>query len=210
MSTATEAIQIYADDLRIAKDLILRDGGVTRRYFYQQCYPLFKSIYDNYHTDCASVKEFISEIYLLILTPSRETGRCQLENYRGESSLATWLKTACLFHCYHSYERKNRIPVVEITKPKNDDEDDGGDRFLDNAYSTVMDSSSIDRNDLEAIMAMMSNERYREIIRLRYLERRSNEETAEALGMSMANYYNKHKLAKEQFVRALQKEAKNG
>ena len=34
----------------------------------------------------------------------------------------------------------------------------------------------------------------------------SNEETAETLGMSMDNYYNKHKLAKEQFAKILRKE----
>ena len=34
----------------------------------------------------------------------------------------------------------------------------------------------------------------------------SNEETAEALGMTMANYYNKHKLAKEQYAKACRKE----
>ena len=35
---------------------------------------------------------------------------------------------------------------------------------------------------------------------------KSNEETAQLLGMSMDNYYNKHKLAKEQFVTTLKKE----
>ena len=34
----------------------------------------------------------------------------------------------------------------------------------------------------------------------------ANEETAELLGMSMDNYYNKHKLAKEQFTNVLKKE----
>ena len=38
------------------------------------------------------------------------------------------------------------------------------------------------------------------------LEEKSNEETAEILGMSMDNYYNKHKLAKEQFAKILRKE----
>ena len=169
---------------------------------------MFKSIYNNYFTDNSDVYEFINEIYILILTPNKETGRCQLDNFRGESTLATWLKTACLFYCYHRYERKNRIPIVEIPNNNDDDNDDYADRLLDNSYSTTMDMSSIDRSDLEVVISTMTNERYRNIIRLRYIERRSNEETAEALGMSMANYYNKHKLAKEQFVIALRKEFK--
>lgn len=199
----------YSEDLLIAKSLIQRDEGTIRRYFYQQCYPLFKSIYDNYYTDCTDVIEFINEMYIVVLAPSKTTGKCQMENYRGESSLATWLKSACLFYCYHRHERRNKIPMVEILAYRNDDDDDYADRFIDNAYSTTMDLSAVDRNDLDIIIKSMSNERYQQIIRLRYLERRTNEETAEELGMSMANYYNKHKLAKEQFVRALRKESSN-
>lgn len=203
------AIRKFEEDIAIAKSILKRDGKVTRDFMYRKCYPMFKSIYNNYFTDSSDVHEFIDEIYLLILTPSKETNRCQLENFRGESTLATWLKTACLFYCYHRYEHKNRIPTVEILSSDSDKDDDYGDRLLDNSYSTTMNLSSIDRSDLEIVLKTMSNERYRNIIRLRYLERKSNEETAEALGMTMANYYNKHKLAKEQFVSALRKEFKD-
>ena len=199
--------KIYNEDLLIAQSLLKRDGNVTRKYLYQQCYPLFKSIFDNYHTDCETVFEFINEIYILILTPGKQSGRCQLENYRGESSLATWLKTACLFYCYDKYDNKKKIPVVDMPYEKNDEDDeDAGDRLMENASSITMDFTSMYRSDLDAILAMMPNERYRTIIRLRYLENRSNEETAELMGMTMANYYNKHKLAKAQFIKMLKKE----
>lgn len=52
----------------------------------------------------------------------------------------------------------------------------------------------------------MPNQRYRKLIEYRYIQDRSNEETAALLSMSMANYYNKHKLAKAQFVATLRKE----
>ena len=76
-------IRIYAEDLQIARALIQRDEDVTRQYFYQQCYPLFKSVFDHYYTDCSSCKEFIDEIYVLVMAPSRLNGRCQLESFRG-------------------------------------------------------------------------------------------------------------------------------
>ena len=60
--------------------------------------------------------------------------------------------------------------------------------------------------DVETLLNRMTNKRYREIIRLRYVEGMDNEETAEALCMTMANFYNKHKLAKEQFISILGKE----
>lgn len=81
--------KIFTQDLQIAKSLISRDEMVTRKYFYQKCYPLFKSIYDNYYTDCTNCKEFIDEIYILVLAPSKVTGKCQMENFRGESTLTS-------------------------------------------------------------------------------------------------------------------------
>ena len=70
---------IYTTDLYIAKAIIQRDERTTIDFLYRQCYPMFKVIYDNYFTDSHSVYEFINEIYLLILTPNEETGRCQME-----------------------------------------------------------------------------------------------------------------------------------
>ena len=55
------SIKLYTEDLQIAKALINRDEGITRQYLYKRCYPLFKSIYDNYYTDCNSVIEFIDQ-----------------------------------------------------------------------------------------------------------------------------------------------------
>lgn len=72
--------RIYFEDLQTAQALIHRDEAVTRKYFYRQCYPLFKSIYDNYYTDCTNCKEFIDEIYIVVLAPSKITGKCQMEN----------------------------------------------------------------------------------------------------------------------------------
>lgn len=199
--------KIFSEDLQIAKSLIVRDEMVTRKYFYQQCYPLFKSIFDNYYTDCANVKEFIDEMYIIVLAPSKLTGKCQMENFRGESTLTSWLKTACLFYCYKQFEIKGKMPRKERLPLSNgDDDDDAGDR-ADSIYGSLeLDFSNINRQDAQVIIKQMPNKRYGELIRLRYLELKTNEETAKELGMSMENYYNKHKLAKEQYERIFRKE----
>lgn len=199
--------KIFTQDLQIAKSLIVRDEMVTRKYFYQQCYPLFKSIFDNYYTDCANVKEFIDEMYIIVLAPSKLTGKCQMENFRGESTLTSWLKTACLFYCYKQFEIKGKMPKKERLPLSNaDDDDDAGDR-ADSIYGSLeIDFSNINRQDAQVIIKQMPNKRYGELIRLRYLELMTNEETAKALGMSMENYYNKHKLAKAQYERIFRKE----
>lgn len=204
--------KIYYEDLQIAEALIKRDNMVTRKYFYQQCYPLFKSIYDNYYTDCVNYKEFIDEIYVVVLAPSKTTGKCQMENFRGESTLASWIKTACLYYCYKKYELKQRMPVYEslpLSTEKGGNGDMISDRTNDESLSEPIDFSGMNRADVETLLNMMPNCRYRNIIRLLYLEQKTHKETAEALGMTMDNYYNKRILAEKQYKQVCGKEAKN-
>ena len=205
-----EVKKIYHEDLQIAKALLKRDNLITRKYFYQQCYPLFKSIYDNYYTDCTNCKEFIDEIYIVVLAPSKTTGKCQMENFRGESTLTSWLKTACLYYCYKQYESKAKMPKYERLPNSNvKDNDDDSDRD-DAIYGSIeIDFTNLNRQDALIILKQMPNRRYSELIRLRYLELKTNEETAKALGMTMDNYYNKHKLAKEQYERIFRKEVRH-
>lgn len=202
--------KIFTEDLLIRDALLKHDGKVTRHFFYQKCYPIFKSIYDNYYTDCACVKEFIDEIYILALAPSKTTGKCQLENFRGESTLTSWLKTVCLYYCYNKHELKERMPKHEPISSFNNDDDESTDRIYAIYGSNDIDFDNLNRQDAIEILNMMPNKRYRNIITMRYLEQKTNEETAEALGMTMDNYYNKHKLAKEQYERVWRKEAHHG
>lgn len=198
-------LKTYIEDLKIAKALIERDSAVTRNFFYRQCYPLFKSIYDNYHTDCSSCIEFINEIYIVVLSPSTQTGKCQMENFRGESSLASWLKSACIFYCYKKYKRKERMPMIERL-PNNCDDNNDSDSFIDWGVSCELDYSNMNVEDVNTILKLMPNKRYKELIKLRYLESKSNEEVASIMGVDMNNYYNLHKRAKTQYERIYRKE----
>lgn len=200
-------LRIYDEDLKIAYSLLNKDEDVIRKYLYVRCWPLFKSIFDNYYTDCDSCVEFIHEIYTLILTPSKATGHCQLENYRGESTLTSWLKAVCLYYCYRKYRVSGKMKILKLALNADDGKKtESGDRKEGMLGTIDMDFSSINRKDAEAILDQMPNRRYRELIRLRYLEQKTNEETAKELGMSMDNYYNKHKLAKAQYVLVCKKE----
>ena len=207
-----EVKKIYHEDLQIAKALIKRNNLVTRKYFYQQCYPLFKFIYDNYYTDCTNCKEFIDEIYIVVLAPSKTTGKCQMENFRGESTLASWIKTSCLYYCYAKYELKQRMPLYEplpYSTEKDDEGDIFDDRKKDESLSNSIDFSGMNRSDVETLLNMMPNVRYRNIIRLLYLEQKTHKETAEALGMTIDNYYNKRILAEKQYRQVCRKEEAN-
>ena len=203
-------VKTYTEDLHIAEALIKRDEVVTRNFFYKKCYPLFKSIYDNYYTDCTCCKEFIDEIYVLVLAPSKTTGKCQLENFKGESTLASWLKTACLFYCYKQFNLKEKMPKYERLPHSNEKEIDEDSDRNDQIYGSIeIDLSNLEREDAITRLKQLPNKRYGELLRLRYVESFTNEETANKLGTTMENYYNLHKRAKEQYDKVHGKEGQH-
>lgn len=184
-------------DQEIAKAILRRNTYITKEYLYKKCYPLFKALYNKYETDSLEVKEFIHEIYVFLLTPSKTSKICPLQTYRAEGSLFTWLKLVGRTYCHTQFRKKSSIRIEQI---------DISDIFDSATPSVDIDMSRINRMDVERILELMPNKRYSKLIRLRYLEQKTNEETAAELGMTMDNYYNKHKLAKAQFMKIYNQE----
>lgn len=191
------------DDYMIVNAILLRDKNVTQQYLYIKYYPLFKSVYDNYYTDCQSCLEFINEIYIHLLTPNKNTGLCKLQTFKFGSTFATWLKTVAVYYCYEHYRRKQKVTFVE---EKNETENNRSDRLEQYSASMYAEEHIMCSEDLEALLSLMPNKRYALIIKLRYFEGLSNEDTAAALQMSMDNFYNKHMRAKKQFNEIIKKE----
>ena len=184
-------------DQEIVQAILNKDARITRLYMYEKCYPLFKSCFDKFYTDCENCIELINDTYLHIMLPSEETGKIPLANFGFRCSLAMWLKIIVVNRCTQLYKRK--IDIVEMEKLPD------GDRInVETLSLTSKELSS--RADVHTLLKLMPNQRYRELIRYRYVDGRSNEETAELLGMSMDNYYNKHRLAKQQWQAVLRKE----
>ena len=114
--------------------------------------------------------------------------------------LSTWLYVVAENYCRQLYARRADIF---------DKNYDVNDRFDLSDQSIFMDLQTINMEDLKKILNLMPNQRYRALIEYRYLQGHSNEETAAYLNMNMANFYNKHKLAKAQFVATLRKEERS-
>ena len=184
-------------DREIVAALLARDRYITEAFFYKKCYPLFKSCFDKYYTDCESYIEFINEIYLYLMLPNKETQQSYMQNFAFRCTLTGWLKIVVETYCHQLFRKKGEIIQESL---------DDTDRFTEIADSLFIEQSSFVKEDLKHVFAMMPNTRYRELIKLRYIDNYSNEETAAKLGLSMDNYYNKHLLAKKQFVTALRKE----
>lgn len=184
-------------DKEIVTAILNRDKQITGMFLYKKCYPLFHSLYKNYYTDCESCIEFINDIYLYIMTPSQSTGLNKLQGFRYECSLPLWLKEVCIYYCYARYKRKTQEEAFLKTYT---------DRLKEESQSINIDFTQIEKEDILKLISYMSNSRYAEIIRLFYVENKTNDEVAEILGMSKANLYNKHILAKEMFAKILRKE----
>ena len=100
-------------------------------------------------------------------------------------------------YCRQLYKRKKDIIENSI---------DEGDRLLPDNDSLEINLGSLNAMDISTLLRLMPNDRYRDIIRLVYLEDRSFEETSALLQMSLDNFYNKHRLAKQQFLKILEGE----
>lgn len=184
-------------DKEIVAAILKRDTDVTKEFLYRKCYPLFSAVYNKYYTDCENPVELINEIYVYILTPKKVTGRCKLADFGFRCTLTMWLKIVTEHFCQQLFARK-----VEILENISVDDD----RNLFEIYSLELDFNTLNMEDVRRILNMISNERYRRLIEYRYLEEKSNEETAMLLSLTMANYYNVHLRAKAQFCSALKKE----
>jgi DNA-directed RNA polymerase specialized sigma24 family protein len=129
------------------------------------------------------------------MMPKKDSGACKLADFGFRCTLTMWLKIVTENYCKQIYSK--RIGTNLFVE---------GDRIYLEPESVDIDSLKLDMEDEQKILDMMPNQRYRKLIEYRYVENKTNEETANLLGMSMANYYNKHKLAKAQYCNILRKE----
>lgn len=175
--------------------LLKRIGWATNEFLYGKCYPIFKSLHARFYTDCPEIMDFIHDIYIDIIGDRKRVDTCKLQTFNYQSTLYTWMGVLSSRYCYLKYNRQVYTESFE-----------SGDRNFDILVSNQMTENTFDREDLDKIMNMIANDRYRQLIRLHYVEGLSNEETAARLNMSMDVYYNKHRLAKVRFVSALKME----
>lgn len=182
-------------DQEIVTAILNRNTFITKEYLYKKCYPLFKAIYDKYYTDCENPIELINEVYVYILMPHRETHRSKLQDFGFRCTLTMWLKIVAENYCH-------QIFVKRIPKDQNfDGEDDSFERISDSVEIEINNlRMEDDKKIVQRILSKMPNVRYRRLIELRYLQEKTNEETAAALNMKIDSYYPKHKLAKLSFI----------
>ena len=173
-------IDSYTDQ-EIVKAILRRDTEITKEFLYRKCYPLFAAIHSKYYTDCETPIELINEIYVYILLPHRETHRSKLQDFGFRCTFTLWLKIVTENYCRQLFEKRIR---------SEENVDVESDRYILPEESIMANTRELEMDDVRKLLAMMPNQRYRELIEYRYIEEKSNEETAIMLGLTMANYYN--------------------
>ena len=184
-------------DREIADAILGRDARITHDFLYRKCYPLFKSIHDKYYTDCETPVELINQIYVYILLPKKSSGTSKLQDFGFRCTLTMWLKIVTENYCRQLFGR--RLPVDE-------NNDTSSDRLNLGEESLVSNTRNLDMADVKKLLKMMPNRRYSRLIEYRYIEEKSNDETAALREMTMDNYYNCHRRAKAQYCEVLRKE----
>ena len=168
----------------------------TAEFFYGKSCPVFLSLYGRYYTGCPEVLDFIHDIYYDIIRPRDIGPQCKLATFNFKCSLKNWVGVVAIRYCYAKFKKQ---PPVEVLP-------EDGDRKMPSEPSILIDMGKLNRDDVEAIIDSMPTERYRQLIRLHYLEELDNEETAKEMGMTMKNYYNKIRAAKLQYIQAFLEE----
>ena len=201
MMTPTKKDESHIADLsdqEVVKAILNRDKNTTYEYLYKKCYPLFKSIYTKYYTDCDTCMEFINDIYVLIMSPGKHTGTAQLANFKFGCTLTFWLKIVAENHCKALYKKRpNTTPIGDNLKD---------DRFTNIAGAKEIDLTAINKTDLQKVLIQVKPARFRQILEHVYLRHETNEEAAKALNMSRNNFNTKHFIARQKLINILKKE----
>lgn len=187
------------DDHQIVALLLKRLGWATDEFLYGKSYPTFKFLHDRYKKLlCTELIDFIHDVYVDIIEPRKIATKSKLETFSFKSTLNTWMGVVTSRYCYAIITKERVNASTKVL--------DDSDRFFDDLISNSINDNIFDMEDLNKMLSAMKNDRYRELIRKRYVEGKTNEETAVELGLGMNNYYNKHRLARVQLVNVLKKE----
>ena len=167
-------------DRQVVQALLDRDEKVTSMFFFEEMKPVIAHHFKSFYTDCSSVEELTSQLYLHLLTPSVATGKCGLESFRFDSSLAGWFYRVTRNYCCARYRKNGQDEAV--TQPLTN---------VDVYLTEDIITKDLDRADLQVVLGRISaghkNENFAKAIRLRYIDDLSIEDTAKALNVSRRN-----------------------
>lgn len=187
------------DDHQLVDLLLKRISWATHEFLYGKSYPIFKSLHNRFKDFLRTeLIDFIHDAYVDIIEPRKKAVKSKLETFTYRSTLQTWMSVVTTRYCYSKIKADMVNASTKILEES--------DRFFEDLVSNSINDNIFDMEDVNKMLSAMRNPRYRELIRKRYVEGKTDKETAAELGLVMDNYYNRHRLAKVQFVNVLKEE----
>ena len=176
-------------DREIIQGLINRDNRVTEDFFFVRCRPLFISIIGKVFDQEVEYNEIVNELYLYLL----EEDAKRLREFEYRSSVYQWLKVVAI-----RFFIKKRRDNIEGSRRESFYSEGSmapyGEKVDDIGRYQASD-------DIERLLAMMSNMRYFDVIRRLILEEVEPDELAAEMGVTVDNLYNIKRRAMSQLTR---------
>lgn len=167
-------------DLQIIEALIARDEAVTRRFFFENCRPLFLSIIRNVFSYEVDYDEFVNEFYLYLM----ENDASRLKSFQGRSSIYQWMKIVAIR--YFIAKRDNMIE---------DASDAALIDSLEHRETVDTERRTAAKIDMQHLLDMMPGKRYAYVIRRLVLQDADPKVVARELMTNVDNLYNIKKRA---------------
>lgn len=179
------------DDHTMVRFLLQRAEKETDQFLYGKEYGTFLSFYRYYYvTGCANVEDFTQTIYLHIISPGRNK-QSPLETFKKK--LHEWLYSVCNNFCIDKYRKHRKVKFCSFEEMI---------KYLDDDALAVVE---VDEELVSLVLQRMTNERFRQILRYRYMDDMEPEEIARTFGVERSRIDRDTYRAKEQFRKVLQK-----
>ena len=165
---------------QIIDALIERDERVTKRFFFENCRPLFFSVSRHVFSYEVDYDEFVNEFYLHLM----ENDAYRLRQFQGRSSIYQWMKIVAI-----RFFISKRDKMIDM---------ESKDNLLEELVQrgTVDGESNMNSKiDVEYMLSLMSNRRYVYVLRRLILHDAEPNVVACELGVNVDNLYNIKKRA---------------
>ena len=160
---------IYSDK-EIVDGILRNDSKIIEFFFFNRCSPMFTFIISKVFNKRAEKDELVNELFLYL----NQNDWYKIRQFDFKSKLTTWVSVVAV----RFFIRKKNMLI------ENDRTDDS---ILFNKNIAIEYSDNI---DVETLVGMMKNERYRAVVKALILEEREPQEFADEMDITVDNLYN--------------------
>jgi DNA-directed RNA polymerase specialized sigma24 family protein len=177
-------------DKEIVSNVIMDDEKSIQRLFFEKCTPIFQYIVRKIFDYQVEENELINEFYLYL----KENDWYKLRQFDYRYKLTTWISIVA----YNFFKRKRDELIINKSTEYLLTE-----QITDNYVLSMMD------DDVEILLGILRNKRYRFVIRKLILENDEPQKIANEMCITVNNLYAIKFRALQQFQKIIEKKQQN-